>query len=100
MNRSEDEILNDELIGEAVLSLLKSGGPITTQSLLKALIAMERAEKDAVRQAALGGIIAEIGGIAAAHAGPADKESRAESRKNAFPQFNVNVSHASGKKMH
>ena len=100
MNRSEDEILNDELIGEAVLSLLKSGGPITTQSLLKALIAMERAEKDATRQAALSGIIAEIGGIAAAHAGATDKGSRTESRQNAFPRFNVNIAHSSGKKMH
>ena len=100
MNRSEEEILNDELIGEAVLSLLKSGGPITTHSLLKALKAMESAEKDAGRQMALAGIIAEIGGIASAHGGATDRESRAESRQNAFPRFNVNVSHSSGKKMH
>lgn len=100
MNKSEEEILNDELIGEAVLSLLKSNGPITTQSLLTALKAMESAQTDAGRQMALAGIIAEISGIATVHGGAIDRESRSESRQNTFPRFNVNVSHSSGKKMH
>lgn len=50
MNKSESENLNDELIGEAVLFLLKSKGPITTQSLLTALRAMESSERDPLRR--------------------------------------------------
>lgn len=100
MNRREDDNLNDELIGEAVLSLLKSKGPITTQSLLTVLKVMESAERDEFRRKALSGIIKEISGMAAAQNGTFDRESRADARNNGFPRFDVGNPHAGGKKMH
>lgn len=100
MNKSENEILNDELIGEAVLSLLKSKGPITTQSLLTALKAMESAERNDARRQALAGIIEEIGGMADSHNGAYDRDRRADSRNNGFPTFEVGTTRPGGKKMH
>ncbi|HDS1152883.1 TPA: hypothetical protein QDZ66_003683 [Pluralibacter gergoviae] len=100
MNKSESENLNDELIGEAVLFLLKSKGPITTQSLLTALRAMESSERDPVRRQALTSIVAEISDIAVGSGGNADRDSHFGSRKNGFPRFDVSASHAGGKKMH
>ena len=101
MNNSESENLNDELIGEAVLFLLKSKGPITTQSLLTALRVMESGERDPVRRQALAGIVAEISNLAVASNGSSDRDSHiVDSRKNGFPRFDVSTSHAGGKKMH
>lgn len=99
MKRSENETLHDELIGEAVLSLLKSKGPITTRSLVTSLQAMESVESDAVRKLALGGIITEISGIAQAQDGY-DPQSRHQSKNTPFPHFGVSDPHACGKKMH
>lgn len=60
MNRSETEQLTDELIGEAVLSLLKEHGPVSKQSLVKRLQDMAARESDPRRCEALTAVILEI----------------------------------------
>ncbi len=61
MNSSEIDQLTDELIGLAVLSLLKDNSPISTQALVARLRSMESNEPDGHRRNMLGRIIAEIG---------------------------------------
>ncbi|MEG1212012.1 MAG: hypothetical protein RSE29_12915 [Leclercia sp.] len=60
MNRSVNERLTDELIGEATLSLLQENGPISIKALLDRLRSMMSTERDSVRRDALTQIIAEI----------------------------------------
>lgn len=60
MKRSEIEQLTDELIGEAVLSLLVDNSPINTQALISRLRSMESAESDSQRRDLIIGIINEI----------------------------------------
>ncbi|WAH52927.1 hypothetical protein LMA04_02405 [Pseudescherichia vulneris] len=60
MSRSEIEQLTDELIGEAVLSLLSENGPVNTRALIARLRAMEAKEADTRRRETLGRVIAEI----------------------------------------
>ena len=60
MNRSEIEQLTDELIGEAVLSLLKEHSPIGKQTLVTRLKTMEASEKDGQRRDAIASVITEI----------------------------------------
>lgn len=60
MQRREKEQLTDELLGEAVLSLLREKGPISIKILIGRLKYMERTEKDSVRREALKEIITEI----------------------------------------
>jgi hypothetical protein len=60
MNSDDFDPLTDLLIGEAVLSLLKSKGPISQQALIGKLQAMQAGEMDSKRRNALGRIIDEI----------------------------------------
>jgi len=60
MKRSDVDKLIDELIGEAVLSLLKENGPINTHALVQRLRSMKAHEKDPERRDAIGNVIAEI----------------------------------------
>ena len=60
MKRSEIDQLTDELIGEAVLSLLSENGPVNTRALITRLRAMEAKEADTRRRETLGRVIAEI----------------------------------------
>ncbi|POP40881.1 hypothetical protein CHU32_02055 [Superficieibacter electus] len=64
MKRSEIEQLTDELIGEAVLSLLADNSPINTQTLINRLRSIESSESNHQRRDILSGIIAEISGTA------------------------------------
>jgi hypothetical protein len=61
MNSSDADRLIDTLIGEAVLSLLKERGPVTTEGLLQRLRVMKEHEKDPQRRETLARVIAEIG---------------------------------------
>lgn len=61
MNSSDADSLIDKLIGEAVLSLLKERGPVTTEGLLQRLRAMKACEKDPRRRETLARVIADIG---------------------------------------
>lgn len=60
MKRSEIEQLTDEIIGEAVLSLLADNSPINTQSLINRLRSIASSESDGQRRNILASIIAEI----------------------------------------
>lgn len=61
MNSSDADRLIDTLIGEAVLSLLKERGPVTTEGLLQRLRVMKEHEKDPQRRETLAMVITEIG---------------------------------------
>ncbi len=61
MNSSDVDSLIDELIGEAVLSLLKERGPVTTSALLQRLRNMHAHEKDPQRREAIARVIADLG---------------------------------------
>ncbi len=50
MNNSETEEITDEIIGEAVLALLKTNRPITTPTLLVRLRLMQATEPDRQRR--------------------------------------------------
>ncbi|EOL8941930.1 hypothetical protein ACM91Y_003443 [Cronobacter dublinensis] len=60
MNRSEKDQLTDEIIGEAVLSLLREKGPINMRVLIARLRSMETSESDPQRREAIACVIAEI----------------------------------------
>lgn len=90
MNSSEIEQLTDELIGVAVLSLLKDNSPISTQALINRLRSMERNETDTERRKMLGRIIAEIisNNLPALKANAASEPFwEKENRNNVFPLF-------------
>lgn len=97
MNRSENEVVMDELIGEAVLSLLKTNGPITTQSLLMTLKAMEGVERDAGRRELLAAIISEIDAVSPKESGMQSAENSGENGKRVFPLFNAAAMRNGGK---
>lgn len=60
MNRSEIEQLTDEIIGEAVLFLLKESLPINIQALIRKLRVMKDEEPDAQRRKMISEVIAEV----------------------------------------
>lgn len=65
MNRSDIERLTDELIGEAVLSLLKRKAPVSSMALLTELRAMQGVERDPRRREAFPSIVAYIEAVTA-----------------------------------
>lgn len=60
MNRSEIEQLQDEIIGEAVLSILRDNGPINNKAVVVRLKAMEAKEPDARKREAIARVIEEV----------------------------------------
>ncbi|WP_312980484.1 hypothetical protein [Atlantibacter sp.] len=60
MNRSEIEQLTDEIIGEAVLFLLKENLPVNFQALIRMLRAMTSGETDVQRRKLIVKVIAEV----------------------------------------
>ncbi|MGR3181522.1 hypothetical protein ACVWI1_09970 [Enterobacter cancerogenus] len=60
MNSSDVDKLIDQLIGEAVLFLLKERGPVTTEALLQRLQSMKAHEKNPQRRETLAKVIAEM----------------------------------------
>ncbi len=58
MNNSETEEITDEIIGEAVLALLKTNRPITTPTLLVRLRLMQATEPDRQRRKIIAAVIA------------------------------------------
>ncbi|XWJ92687.1 hypothetical protein ACRARH_11155 [Phytobacter ursingii] len=60
MKSSDNQQLTDELIGEALLFLLKENGPINTPALIARLKYMESNEQDSQRRALLVCLIDEI----------------------------------------
>lgn len=92
MQRSDDEQLTDEIIGEAALSLLNGNSAINTRALVAKLEAMLISDPDPRRRNVLQKIIGEIeGGVARASAGKTEKEAR--SRAVETNQHNVKNVH-------
>ncbi|HCI4643778.1 TPA: hypothetical protein NO918_000747 [Klebsiella quasipneumoniae subsp. similipneumoniae] len=60
MNSSETEEITDEIIGDAVLALLKTNRPITTPTLLVRLRLMQATESDRQRRKVIAAVIEEI----------------------------------------
>lgn len=60
MNRSEIEQLTDEIIGEAVLFLLKENLPINVQGLIRQLRAMKDEASDALRREMIVKVISQV----------------------------------------
>ena len=60
MKSSETEKITDEIIGEAVLALLKTNRPITTPTLLVRLRLMQATEPDCQRRKIIAAVIEEI----------------------------------------
>ncbi|HDR2705902.1 TPA: hypothetical protein QCJ50_000122 [Enterobacter mori] len=92
MNSSDADRLIDQLIGEAVLSLLRERGPVTTEGLIQRLRSMKAHEKDPQRRETLARVIAEIGSNdlafkrrRTAHGRPKREGSLKESRDNVVP---------------
>ena len=98
MNRSDAERLTDQLIGEAVLSLLKERGPLTTDSLVQRLRKMQVREKDPRRRETLAKVIAEIGSNSfplkrrrTAQGRPIREGSLNDNRDNVVPLFGSGI---------
>lgn len=53
MNRSEQQKIIDEIIGEAALTLLKLSGPVNTQALIDQLMLMKEQSSDNEQRAAV-----------------------------------------------
>ncbi|MGC8401560.1 hypothetical protein ACP3P6_17175 [Enterobacter mori] len=93
MNSSDADRLIDQLIGEAVLSLLRERGPVTTEGLIQRLRNMKAHEKDPQRRETLARVIAEIGSNDLAFKrrrtaqGRPKRGSLKESRDNVVPLF-------------
>ncbi|WP_409522195.1 hypothetical protein [Pseudescherichia sp.] len=102
MNRSDIEKLTDELIGEAVLSLLSENGPVNTRALITRLQSMEAKEKDIRRRETLGRVIAEITNNAKVsmrrHSGREQKDSENEHKDNVFQLFGTSQQKSTSKK--
>lgn len=60
MHRTRYEKLKDDLIGEAVLLILKDNGPINFKSLAVKLKIMASTERDVERRSALSSAVAEV----------------------------------------
>lgn len=65
MNRSKPEQLRDELIGEAVLNLLRNKEPVNTTALIRQLRRMQASELDAGQLVLLTRIIEELEAVMA-----------------------------------
>lgn len=106
MNRSKKEQLIDQLIGEAVLSILYDNGAISTRSLIERLQIMEATESAAQRREVIADVIADIRnqrlGISRRNLTAAQKgwnrESRTEQDNNVYPLFNASLARGSSKK--
>ncbi|CAM6258889.1 hypothetical protein I6M88_01645 [Citrobacter sedlakii] len=101
MNRSEEyERLTDEIIGEAVLTLLKSHGPISTQALIVTLGNMKANAGDSKRQEAIQSVMTEVTAMAARKRQRARRpDSHAGRRGNVLELFGSRQSDST-KKMH
>jgi probable RcsB/C two-component-system connector len=91
MNSSEHERLTDELIGEAVLSLLKEKGAINTLALIAKLQSMQSHEQDGQRRAMIMRLVEEISSNTFASAPHQNKHEQHEMLRdagdNVYPLF-------------
>ncbi|MEX5412228.1 hypothetical protein GV764_06150 [Atlantibacter hermannii] len=104
MNRSEIEQLTDEIIGEAVLFLLKESLPINIQALIRKLRVMKDEEPDAQRRKLISQVIAEVSNTVVAtrrkpipDVNALDRDAR-KSRDNVYQLFEDNQQPGNSKK--
>lgn len=106
MSRSKREQLIDQLIGEAVLSILYDNGPISTRSLIERLQTMEASERDSQRRNVIADVISDIShqrlGISRRNSVSAqqqwDMESPVKQKNTAYPLFDDSPDPGSSKK--
>ncbi len=102
MKSSEINQLTDELIGEAVLSLLKEHCPISLQALIVKLKAMESHEANELRRETMARIIAEMShnNGATVNISPTNEQSGWDKGHmgNVYPLFGDNQQGSSDKK--
>ncbi|MGB7801719.1 hypothetical protein [Buttiauxella sp.] len=106
MNRSKREKLIDQLIGEAVLSILYDNGPVSTGSLIERLQVMEATEREAQRRNLIADVIADIRNQRLSISRPTlvpahkewDKESQNRKDNNVYQLFDDSPDHGSSKK--
>ncbi|MEB5971009.1 hypothetical protein ACWXWB_10025 [Pantoea dispersa] len=96
MNRSEQQTLIDEIIGEAALTLLQRSGPVTTQALLDELHIMQQQASDETQAAAVRTAISEV--RASMSAGQKRRDDQPD-RENVHPLFGHN-GQAGGSRKH
>lgn len=87
MNRSEIEQLQDEIIGEAVLSILRDNGPINNKAVVARLEAMEANEVDLLKREAIARVIEEVSDKLATRRRPAAEEVSGPDRSNVYSLF-------------
>ena len=98
MNRSEIEQLQDEIIGEAVLSILRENGPINNKAVVARLKAMEASEPDALRREAIARVMEEVSDKLANRRGRNTDEESEPDRSNVYPLFGENTQSRISKK--
>lgn len=102
MNRTEIEQLTDELIGEAVLSLLRENGPISTQTLITRLQSMANSAADKQRRDTITAVITEIENnalmVKQRTTNGNAKEWNGFNRDGTYPLFTTNRKSGAGKK--
>ncbi|BCG09241.1 MULTISPECIES: hypothetical protein [Buttiauxella] len=106
MNRSKREKLIDQLIGEAVLSILYDNGAISTRSLVERLQIMEATERDDHRRDVIADVIADISnhrlGLSRRALIPAqndgDRDGQIEQSNNVYSLFDESPVPGSSKK--
>lgn len=81
-NKQQTDQITDQLIGEAVLSLLKRKGPVSTLALLAELRNMLAVESDPRRRETLPVIIAEVEATTLRNAHP-ENQTTGTHKKNA-----------------
>ncbi|HKS35061.1 MAG TPA: hypothetical protein VJS14_15150 [Enterobacteriaceae bacterium] len=87
MNRSEIEQLQDEIIGEAVLSILRDNGPINNKAVIARLQAMEAREVDSHKREAIARVIEEVSDKLATPRRAAAHEVSEPDRSNVYSLF-------------
>lgn len=100
MNKSDDEYLTDIVIGEAILSLLREKGPVSTQALVARLKSMEATEPDPSRRAAMTNVVVDISNnnMAAMIRTARERKKRPDSKENVYPLFANNQRPGTGEK--
>ena len=91
MKSSKNEQLTDELIGEAILFLLKENAPINTLAFIARLQVMEGNEQNSQRRGMIAALVEEITHShitpTSAQAGVAQKEWNKNIGDNVYPLF-------------
>ncbi|WP_312152356.1 hypothetical protein [Atlantibacter hermannii] len=104
MNSSEIEQLTDEIVGEAVLYLLKENLPVNVQGLIRQLRVMKDEESDVLRRDLIVQVISKVSStVVSTRRKPIHEESESvrdarKSRDNVYQLFDDSKQSGTGKK--